>query len=343
MFDKLFIQRGYAEQIGNRLDRYKVQSYAPFRANFRCPICGDSQRNKFKCRGYFLEKNMAIIFHCHNECGAMGFERFLKDYYGDLYAQYKFDVIQEWKHNKKDTVFETASKTPEIEELNVEVNDLGLEKAMNISSSKEYILSRKIPKQFHDDIYYTDKFYGFVNDHIDDKFPENMVEQTDKRIVFPLRDENGDIFGVIGRSIDGNDTKYLTIRFKDNHPKIFGLERLDKSKLSYVLEGPIDSFFVNNSVAFAGTDGNPEAVFKSTKDFVLVLDNQPRSKSVLKKYEKYIAKGYQMVIWPDSISGKDINQLYLEGMSQEAIMNMLQKNTYTGLRLEIMFKQWRKI
>ena len=37
--------------------------------NFRCPICGDSQKDKNKCRGYVFKRKDDYFFRCHN-CGA---------------------------------------------------------------------------------------------------------------------------------------------------------------------------------------------------------------------------------------------------------------------------------
>lgn len=137
--------------------------------------------------------------------------------------------------------------------------------------------------------------------------------------------------------------RYITIKFDDTKPKIFGLDRLDKTKLAYVVEGPIDSFFVDNCVALAGTDGSPDVVFDRKEQYVMVLDNQPRSPDVIKKYEKYIRQGCQMVIWPSGIDGKDINDLILGGMSQSELMDLLRQCTFGGLELHLRFSQWRKI
>ena len=56
----------YAGILSTRLERFSVKAHSPYRANFRCPICGDSQKNKMKARGWILEKEKIAIIYCHN-------------------------------------------------------------------------------------------------------------------------------------------------------------------------------------------------------------------------------------------------------------------------------------
>lgn len=342
MFDKLYIQRLYADQLGSRLERHRVQSYSPYKSNFRCHICGDSATNKFKKRGFILEKDKGLIYYCHNECGTIGFERYLKEYHGDLYTMYKFDVIkslkQDYKEDEDDQVEEIQSDN------SFTLDSLDIDKAITSKKAYQYLRDRMIPDDRLDDIFLTKYFYKFVNQLITDKFPEQYESKVDARLVFPMRYYNGEIFGVVGRAIDpSNSHRYLTIKFDDDKPKIFGLEKLNKSLFAYVVEGPIDSMFVNNGIALAGTDGNPDDIFLSVKDYAVILDNQPRSKSVIKKYQKYIDKGCKMVIWPPDIHEKDINDMVISGISIQKINEIIRLNTFEGLKLKIMFNQWRKI
>lgn len=340
MFDSLFLQRTYADMLGSRLEGWRVQSYSPYRANFRCPICGDSQKNRFKKRGFILEQTGYLYFMCHNECGAIGFEKFLRDYHNDLFTSYRLDRIRNNYKDEQEEVYEEVSFEPEVNTL----TDLDLENFQTNPAAFEYVSKRKIPESFWDDIFYTDQYYKFINDITPGKFPDSYSDHIDHRIVLPLRDFNGEIFGVIGRSLDpGNQRKYLTIKFDDSKPKLFGLERINTSSNIKVLEGPIDSYFVENAIALAGTDGNPDEVFDKSQ-LIMILDNQPRSESVVKKYQKYISQGYKMMIWPKHIKSKDINEMIIsEEITLNKIESLIQSNTYSGLMLDINFNNWRKV
>ena len=66
----------YIHLISARLEKYK--RVKPNLYNFRCPICGDSKKNKSKARGYIYSAKRDANFKCHN-CGAgMTFNSFLK-------------------------------------------------------------------------------------------------------------------------------------------------------------------------------------------------------------------------------------------------------------------------
>lgn len=342
MFDKVYLQRTYANMVGPRLEKFTVQQHVPYRANFRCPICGDSQKNKYRKRGFLLEKEGSMMFYCHNECGSMNFEKFLDEHHHDLYVDYKFELIQEWAANKRQEEAEAVAPIPIVQ---VEVSDMDdVSDSYEVPEAIQYLGDRKIPKKFWDDIHYTDHFFQYVNSKLEDKFPPQYNKKIDRRVIFPLRDEHGEIFGVIGRSVEqDSNLRYMTIKFDESKPKIFGLDRLDRSKHAYVVEGPIDSFFVDNCIALAGTDGSPNEVFDSSSQYTMILDNQPRHPSVIKKYEKYIRMGCRLMIWPTNMVGKDINDLILDGMTQSELMELIKSNSYEGFQLHVMFNQWRKV
>ena len=54
----------YIINLSGQLDRFKKKGDYTF--NCRCPICGDSKKNKYKARGYVYEKKEALFFKCHN-------------------------------------------------------------------------------------------------------------------------------------------------------------------------------------------------------------------------------------------------------------------------------------
>ncbi|SVD84093.1 uncharacterized protein METZ01_LOCUS436947, partial [marine metagenome] len=62
----LYTDQKYVGLISPRLDRFK--QVRPNLWNSRCPICGDSQKNKAKKRLYIYAKLQDLFVKCHN-CG----------------------------------------------------------------------------------------------------------------------------------------------------------------------------------------------------------------------------------------------------------------------------------
>lgn len=181
----------------------------------------------------------------------------------------------------------------------------------------------------------------WINTVISDKFNDSQLKMDEPRLVFPFIDERGRVFGVTGRSFKKNSLRYITIMFDDEHAKIYGLNRVNKNKKVYVVEGPIDSFFLNNAIALAGADGDIDHL--GIKNKVIVYDNEPRNADIIKRNEKMISNGQTVCIWPETIVDKDINEMVLHGMTVSDIENIINKNTYSGLTAKIKLSQWRKI
>ena len=340
--ERTYIQKRFADQLSLRLPQFTLKSYAPYQANFRCDICGDSATNKYKKRGFLLESEKGLTYYCHNGCGTMSFDSYLKNYHGDLHSQYVFDLLRQ----KRD---DSPRPTPRVEEKKEDLGVDVLELLPRLSDLPEehrafkYMRARQVPEKFFSEIFWVPKFYTYINAYLPNKFKDDVVENYEHgRIILPLRHTDGRCFGVIGRSIDGYSIRYITIKFEDSM-KIYGLERLDKSKHAYIVEGPIDSFFLPNCIALAGTDGDIDQIIPDKDSRTIILDNQPRNKEVILKYSKYISNGSRICIWPDHIQSKDINDMVLEGTQPSEILTTIRDCSYSGLNAEIRFKNWKKI
>ena len=137
----------------------------------------------------------------------------------------------------------------------------------------------------------------------------------------------------------GNSSlRYLTVR-KTNAPLVYGIQNIDLNKTVFVIEGPFDSMFVENSIAPGGTDFIKATNMIPKENAVLVFDNQPRNKEVCKLIEKNIDKGYQVVIWPQNLVEKDINEMVLAGRS---VAKILKENTFKGLTAMTKYIAWKR-
>ena len=113
----IWIDTKYANLLSSKLDLYKVKKHNPFLANFRCPICGDSQKSKTKARGYLWAASDGLVMKCHNCNASMGFDKFIEHVDERLYRQYKFEKFS-GKANKKvakeNVKFDTKEKYMQI-------------------------------------------------------------------------------------------------------------------------------------------------------------------------------------------------------------------------------------
>ena len=328
-----YIDTKYISLVSVRLNKFSEKKKGLY--NFRCPYCGDSQKYKNKCRGYLFPKKNDIIFKCHN-CGVgRSLANFLKDQDNNLHDQY---VMERYKNgltgkatNTPNPIFDFPK--PKFKERNIcseltSVADLNKE-----HFAKQYLLNRKIKNL--SDFYFCPNFMEWTNKH---KETFENIKNDEPRIIIPLRDEKGVLFGFQGRSLGSNSLKYITILLDQNAPKIYGLNRIDKSKTVYVVEGPFDSTFIKNSVALCGSDG--DIAHLKGSDIVFVYDNEPRNKEILQRIERCIDAGERVLIWPNYIREKDINDMILGG---HEVSSVLQSNTYSGLEAKLKFNTWKKV
>lgn len=339
MTSKSYIQKKYAETLCSRLSNCTIRKHSPFLANFRCEVCGDSSKNRFKKRGYLIERDGSFFYYCHNGCGSSSLDSHLKNHHPDLYQQYRFDLLME----RDDKPFNLGDFAVNSKKETAIIDSAVMRNLINVTNlpsghpAIKYLMDRKIPLDKFQRFFYTETFFKFVNGVVADKFPD--LKGDHPRLVMPMCDFNGKLFGVVGRAIDSNPMRYYTIKFDEDSPRFYGLDTVDRNLKVYITEGPIDSLFLPNSVALTSTDGQ----FDLFKNFTIILDNQPRNREVVGSYDKYISKGYNIVIWPDSIREKDINDMILGGKSQEDVVELVRKNTFNGLNAQIKFRSWKKI
>ena len=320
------IDAKYISLVSSRLQKFK--KVKPDLYNFRCPICGDSQKNKNKARGYMYVVKNNTNFKCHN-CGAsLSFNNFLKKIDTTLYKQYTIEKFKEG-HTGKNFV----TDEPEFNfKKPIFKKKLNLPKATENNFAKEYLTKRKLDP---DKFYYAEKFMEWSNTQ---KQMFDRIGKDEPRIIIPLYNESKTLIGFQGRALISSFTKYITIMLDDEAPKLYGLDKIDKSKSIYIVEGPFDSTFVENAVAMCGSDVDIGSFDWS--DYIWVLDNEPRNREIVTRISKLIDRGHEVVIWPSNIIEKDINDMVLAGHD---VMSMLKLNTYSGLEAKIKFNSWKKV
>lgn len=345
----MWIEKKYIMMLSSSLERYKQKSSELW--NFRCPHCHDSAKNKAKARGYLFVRKGKYFYHCHNCSITQSFKNFLKFISPMLYEQY---ILEKFSENKPETIITFEVKKPIFyAELS------GLKKISQLSPfsiAKKFIVERQIPTPFHAKLYYVDKFKEWVNSIIPNKF--ESLDHDSARIIIPIFDNNKTLIGFQGRAISKKDNiRYITIMLNEEAPRIYGLDCVDFNRKNYVFEGPFDSMFIPNSIATCGGQLTSELkkLNKSKDNTVVVYDNEPRSKEIVKNMLTAIKNDYKICIWPDNVIEKDINEMILKKVSghyvkteivneaAKKIQNIIDENTFSGLSAELRLSQWKKV
>lgn len=328
-----YTQLNLISEIAYKLDRYQIKHRNPMKINFRCPLCGDSQKSKTKARGWLNEQKSGKFWYSCWNCGAsISFEKFLKEIDPDLAKRLSIESFLNKNAPAKEEFFlENKKKTPEDPLKDIKkISQLPAD-----HPAKQYVLKRKIPSEQHYRIYYAPKFKKWINTIIPGKF-EN-TERDEPRLILPFFDEKKQCFGVNARSFDPkSNLRYISIMFKET-TKIFGLDTLDKTKPYIIVEGPIDSLFLKNAVAMSGADINPK---KLPEGRIWVFDNEPRSREIIDRMNKLLKMKEKVCIWPKDIIVKDINDMILSGMTN--IEQIIFNNSHSGLVGELELAKWGK-
>ena len=315
----------YIGLVSSRLQKFKRVKADLY--NFRCPFCGDSQKHKNKARGYFYQIEVNTNYKCHNCGSSLSFNNFIKQIDPTLHKQYTMEKFKEG-HTGKNFVVEE----PAVFKKPIFKKKLNLPKASEVPIAKEYLEKRMIdPTKF----YFVKRFKEWVNTQ---KQTFDTIGRDESRIIIPMYDTERNLIGFQGRSLGPNSVKYITVMLNEEAPKIYGMDTIDKGKSVYVVEGPFDSTFVNNSVALCGSDGDLEHL--KTCDTIYVYDNEPRNKEIVSRIERCIRDNRRVVLWPNNIEEKDINDMVLAGHN---IMSVLESNTYSGLEANVQFNNWKKV
>ena len=326
----MYVEIKYLNLLSTRLEKFKRKK--PNLWNFRCPICGDSQRNKSKARGFVFEHKGDLIFKCHN-CGvSVPFPKLLQDLDLELYKEYRMEKFQTPKRKVDMRKVERIVSTTPMFKRGVLDDLTPLDDLNNSHPAREYILNRRLPT---DALFYTESFKEWTNSVKPNTFPDTKNDEP--RIIIPFKDREGSVFGFQGRSLHSTGLRYITILLQEDAPKIFGLDTIDYDKTIYITEGPLDSLLLRNSVAMAGADVRGEAL--DACSCVYIFDNEPRNRQITDRIAKHISDGDGVVIWPQNIKEKDINDMYLAGHS---VQNLVESNVYSGLSAKLKFNEWKK-
>ena len=327
-----YLDTKYINLASASLQKYKKVKNGLW--TFRCPYCGDSKKNKNKTRGYIFSVKGDHVFKCHN-CGiTRSFSNFLKDHVPHVYDEYVMERYKEGtigKNVPKPDLTQFISK-PKFEKKTIDLEPLSC--LNNFHVAKKYILDRGIPENKLDRLYYCPNFKEWTN-----KQKQTFSDTTndEERIIIPLNDTDGNLIGFQGRSLSPNaKMRYITVMLDEDAPKLYGLDHINKNETIYIVEGPLDSFFLENAVAMCGSDVDIRSFGWS--DYIWVYDNEPRSRQITDKISKSIDRGDKVVIWSSSIKEKDLNDMHNSGIN---VKSVIESNVYHGLEAKLQLSNWK--
>ena len=341
----LSVESKYIRLISSRLRNFKQKK--DYLWNFSCPICGDSKKNLSKARGYVFQKGTNLFYNCHN-CGVgTSLGNLIKQVDPALYKEFTLERYKSGESgfsNFKSPTFDIPA--PKFDKVAKQKTFEHAEWVSNLPSGHfclVYCTNRRFLSTMRNSLLFTSNYKKFC----DALVPNHGKEITaDARLVIPFYDKYNTLIGVSGRALENSDYKlrYVTLRTTDSQDKlIYGMDKVNTNELVKIVEGPLDSMFLTNCVGSGDSALIQTAKLIDAEKKVLVFDNEPRNKEIVKLMQDAIKLGHDVVVWPDTIEQKDINEMVMAGFSPDEIEKIISSNTFTGLRAQMKFISWKKV
>jgi hypothetical protein len=276
--------------------------------NIKCPLCGNSKSHYKKGKGHFFLNKAPYMYYCFNsgECiaenGIPAF-KFLQIEYPDYYKEYIDKIISASKEDekakkkrqelaKKNMWNDVKRNVPikknkegklDVSDINAFVNK-NKNELINMKSIKDYpeamkfCADRNIPETIY-------KRWLYVPNNNDKKcFTKN-------RIIIPFKNSKKEMYFYQARSIVGAEPKYKNA--VTNLRPIFNYYEADFDKEVMIVEGPIDSLFLENAVATLGTKYD-ERLINAIKKRYFIFDND---KAGIAEAKKHLENGEYVFMW----------------------------------------------
>jgi transcription elongation factor Elf1 len=341
----IHIDTKYVRLISHRVRNFKQKNDNLF--NLSCPFCGDSQKNLSKARMYIFEKKGGLLVKCHN-CGvSTNVGNLIKQVDGSLYKEYVLERYKSGETNNARSANTILNITPprfdKIAKQKFFEHAEWCDKLPSGHFCVEYLKHRKIDKSHYERLLFTQNYRQFCDILIPNHGKQILA---DARLVIPFYDEYNELIAVSGRALETSDKtlRYVTIRTNESEKKlIYGMDKVNLSESVKVVEGPIDSLFLTNCVASGDANLALTAKNISAEKIILIFDNEPRNAQIVKMMQDAIKSHHNVVIWPSSIRGKDINEMILNGLSHHEIEKIISSNTFKSIEAQLKFNFWKKV
>lgn len=343
-----WIDKKYIGSISCSLDKFVWLNADT--ANFRCPYCGDSKKSASKRRGYFFKYKTSFRFKCQNCSTSRSISNFLSELFPVQYKEYRIELLKDGGDNKLADLSENSQliNNSTLNVIETEPRTFYYDQSIDLlpedHPAKIYCRERKIPEKAFSRIFYTKNFKEWIVDVLAIQKYSRRNLPEDERLLLCMKTVHGEIFGVQGRSLDPRcKSRYITIKKNDLDQKIFGLENIDFNSPVFAVEGPIDSLFLPNCIAFCGGDVKIPVQHNKNNVYVL-LDNEPRNKDTIIRMSKAIEAGYNVMFWDCDTRYKDINDMIKNGgYTTKDILKQVKERSKQGVAAKAELTYWKKI
>jgi hypothetical protein len=300
----------------------------------RCPVCGDSEKNKHKKRMYLIKKERNWRVFCHNCAYSAYLLKFVKDFFPLQYDYVVNQCVTEFysSNNKKESKQQKMANLLESLQEKVKKNEVRLtniEKFINknclpMTDNNETVkeIRNSLKERMLTDSYIDTLFYCY-QDHYKE------------RLIIPFYDNNNKIYYFQARKTKEHQMpKYTNWEDEEAGPQQkpeYNGFNVDKSRTVYLFEGIFNSLFVNNSIATLGVTVSTSRI----KDYVQrypkrcwIMDNDAPGKKLTKKL---LEMGENCVIFPTKYKKiKDSNLLAIE-LGKSDLTEIIEKWSYNSI------------
>lgn len=308
-----------------------------------CPVCREGSSWGRKSRCYYIPKDTVIC--CHN-CGwyskpiawvmeveKMPFEQVMKQIeQGDF--EYGLQELEE------PTPVRQMSDLPGDCINLFDKNQLSYYKDNKIvRAAAELVISRKLNKAVNR----PKALYVSLTDNV-----------HKNRLIIPFYDHKSKCVFYQSRTIIPDNTKPKYLSKMNSEKSLFNYDNIQSSTDNiFITEGPIDAFFIKNSVAVAGIQEKSRSTFTPQQQqqldrlflmqSVWVLDSQWQDEASRRKSEILLKDDHCVFIWPKDIGKrfKDVNDMCVFFNINEITSKFILENTYCGLKGIVRLKQIR--
>ena len=342
-----FLDVKFINMISSRLTRFSWKKYNQL-ATCRCPICGDSKRNKSKTRFYFYEKKGGFFVKCHNCDFGTTLSKFLEQFDRGIHEQYTLEKYRSGTTGRNESEPEYKFAEPKFGKCRASTEDVEREPlCVGLSSLSElqedhpavvFLLDRQIPRDKHHLLYFAPNFGAWAK-----TIDPDMQLGNEPRLIIPIVHE-GRLIGANCRSFDPKSaSRYINLRKEKSEDRMwFGLDRVDSTRPVVVVEGPLDSLFLPNAVAIIGLGKCVTLPKELGSDPIFALDNEPRNRELVKTMQELLANKRTICVWPNTVAEKDINEMILAGTSAETIHKTIMENACYGASAVFKLMRWRR-
>lgn len=338
---QLILNRSFKEPYRRKIDVYHD------RLSFCCPFCGDSKTDIRKKRGnLYLD---SLSFHCYNCSAHMGVNSLLHSFGEDLSSEDKI-VVHEIQQNakkfeKRVSSTQSSMSMTLLDKLAIPkmilFKQLGITSPYKNERASSYLKSRMIDirnwkyfayDQKEDELYIlnispSDRVIGYQTRQLNPK--SHKQRYLSSRMTKIYSDVfNKDINGIVERLLQKEPLgqKYIEeedgveniVANLDRLSGIFNIMNVNLSQPLTIMEGPIDSLAVANSIALQSAAKHLDGFFDEVENVRYLFDNDKTGREMTLKKLKEHKTVFLWSQYLDMIKSKnnikDINDLQKQNL-----------------------------